>query len=66
MTRIEKVTIIKALEAYRDRQAENADIFEIQDQYAEASKAKAEKNIAAGLICSFQQILNEQTGTVKI
>lgn len=66
MTRIEKSTIIKALELYRDNQDEKANILREQEQYAEASKAEAEKNIAAGLVYTFQQILDSQAGTVKI
>lgn len=66
MTRIEKETIIRALEQHAKSQ------FDIEQNARErgepdlAIKVGREKNVAVGLVSVFQGILDNPSGTVKI
>ena len=66
MTRIEKETIIRALEQHTKSQS---DIEQNARECGEpdlAIKAGREKNVAVGLVSVFQGILDSPSGTVKI
>lgn len=66
MTRIEKETIIRALEQHAKSQS---DIEQNARECGEpdlAIKAGREKNVAVGLVSVFQGILDSPSGTVKI
>ena len=65
MPRIEKETIIRALEQYAKSQS---DIEQIKGARgpALAIKVGREKNVAVGLVSVFQGILDSPSGTVKI
>lgn len=66
MTRIEKETIIRALEQYAKSQTDVEQNARERGEPDLAVKAGREKNMAVGLVSVFQSILDSPSGTVKI
>lgn len=66
MTKIEKETVIRALEVYKKQQSNKATYARKSCQYEEAQNAEREKNIASGLIHIFNDLINIPTGKAKI
>lgn len=66
MTRIEKETIIRALEQYAKSQTDVEQNARERGESDLAVKAGREKNMAVGLVSVFQSILDSPSGTVKI
>lgn len=66
MTRIEKETIIRALEQYTKSQSDIEQNARERGEPDLAVKVGREKNVAIGLVSVFQGILDNPSGTVKI
>lgn len=66
MTRIEKETIIRALEQHAKSQSDIEQNARERGEPDLAIKACREKNVAVGLVSVFQGILDSPSGTVKI
>lgn len=66
MTRIEKETIIRALEQYAKSQSDIEQNARERGEPDLAIKVGREKNVAVGLVGVFQGILDNPSGTVKI
>lgn len=66
MTRIEKETIIRALEQYAKSQSDIEQNARERGEPDLAIKVGREKNVAVGLVSVFQGILDNPSGTVKI
>lgn len=66
MTRIEKETIIRALEQHSKSQSDIEQNARGRGELDLAIKAGREKNVAVGLVSVFQGILDSPSGTVKI
>lgn len=66
MTRIEKETIIRALEQYAKSQSDIEQNARGRGEPDLAIKVGREKNVAVGLVSVFQGILDNPSGTVKI
>lgn len=66
MTRIEKETIIRALEQHAKSQSDIEQNARERGEPDLAIKVGREKNVAVGLISVFQGILDNPSGTVKI
>jgi hypothetical protein len=66
MTRIEKETIIRALEQHAKFQSDIEQNARERGEPDLAVKAGREKNVAVGLVSVFQGILDSPSGTVKI
>lgn len=66
MTRIEKETIIRALEQHAKSQSDIEQNARERGELDLAIKVGREKNVAVGLVSVFQGILDNPSGTVKI
>ena len=66
MTRIEKETIIRALEQHAKSQSDIEQNARERGEPDLAIKVGREKNVAIGLVSVFQGILDNPSGTVKI
>ena len=66
MTRIEKETIIRALEQNAKSQSDIEQNARERGEPDLAIKVGREKNVAVGLVSVFQGILDNPSGTVKI
>lgn len=66
MTRIEKETIIRALEHHAKSQSDIEQNARERGEPDLAIKVGREKNVAVGLVSVFQGILDNPSGTVKI
>lgn len=66
MTKIEKETVIRALEQYAKSQSDIEQSAREREEPDLAIKAGREKNVAIGLVSVFQAILDSPSGTVKI
>lgn len=66
MTRIEKETIIRALEQHAKSQSDIEQNARKRGEPDLAIKVGREKNVAVGLVSVFQGILDNPSGTVKI
>lgn len=66
MTRIERETIIRALEQHAKSQSDIEQNARERGESDLAIKAGREKNVAVGLASVFQDILDSPSGTVKI
>ena len=66
MTRIEKETIILALEQHAKSQSDIEQNARERGEPDLAIKVGREKNVAVGLVSVFQGILDNPSGTVKI
>lgn len=66
MTRIEKETIIRALEQHAKSQSDIEQNARERGEPDFAIKVGREKNVAVGLVSVFQGILDNPSGTVKI
>lgn len=66
MTKIEKETVIRALEQYAKSQSDIEQSAREREEPDLAIKAGREKNVAIGLVSVFQAILDSPNGTVKI
>ncbi len=66
MTKIEKETVIRALEQYAKSQSDIEQSARERGEPDLAIKAGREKNVAVGLVSVFQGILDNPSGTVKI
>lgn len=66
MTKIEKETVIRALEQYAKSQSDIEQSAREREEPDLAIKAGREKNVAIGLVSVFQAILDSPIGTVKI
>lgn len=66
MTRIEKETIIRALEQHAKSQSDIEQNARERGEPGLAIKVGREKNVAVGLVSVFQGILDNPSGTVKI
>ena len=65
MTRIEKETIIRALEQHAKSQSDIEQNARERGEPDLAIKAGREKNVAVGLVSVFQGILDSPSGTVR-
>lgn len=65
MTRIEKETIIRALEQHAKSQSDIEQNARERGEPDLAIKVGREKNVAVGLVSVFQGILDNPSGTVK-
>ena len=66
MTRIEKETIIRALEQHAKSQSDIEHNARERGEPDLAIEVGREKNVAVGLVSVFQGILDNPSGTVKI
>lgn len=66
MTRIEKETIIRALEQHAKSQSDIEQNARERGEPDLAIKVGREMNVAVGLVSVFQGILDNPSGTVKI
>lgn len=66
MTRIEKETIVRALEQHAKSQSDIEQNTRERGEPDLAIKVGREKNVAVGLVSVFQDILDNPSGTVKI
>lgn len=66
MTRIEKETVIRALEQHAKSQSDIEQNARERGEPDLAIKVGREKNVAVGLVSVFQGILDNPSGTVKI
>lgn len=66
MTRIEKETIIRALEQHAKSQSDIEQNARERGEPDLAIKVGREKNVAVGLVSVFQGVLDNPSGTVKI